>query len=106
MENFLQKILNKLFKINRRYKNKLINISYDHIWCDDIESYYYNKLLKKSKLSKTNIGSFENLYRNDDAYDIIIEINQIISQLLKIKVVQFFFIVVFLTSGQLKGVSL
>ena len=33
-----------------------------------------NKLLKKSKLSKTNIGSFENLYRNDDTYDFIIEI--------------------------------
>ena len=71
---FYKKSSINYFKINRSYKKKLINISYDHIWCDDIESYYYNKLLKKSKLSKTNIGSFESLFRNDGAYDIIIEI--------------------------------
>ena len=71
---FYKKSSVNFFNINKKYKNKLINISCDYIWCDDINNNNYNKFLKKSKLSKTNIGSYENLYRNDGAYDIIIEI--------------------------------
>ena len=43
-------------------------------WCDDIKSYNYNKYIKinDSKIRTTN---YEKLWREDEAYDIIIEIS-------------------------------
>ena len=71
---FYKKTSSKYVYRNKTYKKKLIKISKDYVWCDDIKSHHYNKFLKKSKLTKNNIGSFENLYRTDGAYDFIIEI--------------------------------
>lgn len=59
---------------NKKIKKKVFNIYVNDIWCDDVKSFYYNKSLRKNKFSKRNIGTFENLYRNDSAYDLIIEI--------------------------------
>ena len=61
-----------------RFKKKnILNIK--HItkncgWCDDIKSYNYNKYIKinDSKIRTTN---YEKLWREDEAYDIIIEIS-------------------------------
>ena len=39
-------------------KLKLIAIKKDMVWCDDVKSKYYNKLIKKNKKV-----SYENLYK-------------------------------------------
>ena len=43
-------------------------------WCDDINSYNYNKYIKTND-SKIQTTSYEKLWREDEAYDIIIEIS-------------------------------
>jgi L,D-peptidoglycan transpeptidase YkuD (ErfK/YbiS/YcfS/YnhG family) len=43
-------------------------------WCDDIRSNYYNKYLYINKLPSPKIG-FEKLWREDNAYDIVIQIS-------------------------------
>jgi len=43
-------------------------------WCDDIRSNYYNKYLCINKLPSPKIG-FEKLWREDNAYDIVIQIS-------------------------------
>ena len=43
-------------------------------WCDDIRSKYYNKYLNINNLRSSKIG-FENLWRQDNAYDIFIQIS-------------------------------
>jgi L,D-peptidoglycan transpeptidase YkuD (ErfK/YbiS/YcfS/YnhG family) len=43
-------------------------------WCDDIRSKYYNKYLNINNLLSSKIG-FEKLWREDNAYDIIIQIS-------------------------------
>ena len=43
-------------------------------WCDDIKSYNYNKYIKTND-SKIQTTSYEKLWREDEAYDIIIEIS-------------------------------
>ena len=41
-------------------------------WCDDHSSRYYNKYINIKKISIEKLG-FEKLWREDDAYDLIIE---------------------------------
>ena len=43
-------------------------------WCDDIRSKYYNKYLNINNLTSTKTG-FEKLWREDNAYDIVIQIS-------------------------------
>ena len=40
------------------------------VWCDDVKSKYYNKLIKKNKKV-----SYENLYKKGNNYDFLIPIN-------------------------------
>ncbi len=40
-------------------------------WCDDISSNFYNKYIKIDNLKSSNIN-YEKLWRDDNAYDIII----------------------------------
>ena len=44
------------------------------IWCDDYKSVNYNQYLKINKKGKVFFDSHEKLWREDDAYDIFIEI--------------------------------
>jgi L,D-peptidoglycan transpeptidase YkuD (ErfK/YbiS/YcfS/YnhG family) len=43
-------------------------------WCDDVKSHFYNKYIKinKSRLLNTN---YEKLWREDNVYDIVIQIS-------------------------------
>ena len=61
-------------KISRFLRNKIILIKKNFIWYDDINSRNYNNFceLKDSAIKKKL--SFENLYRKDDVYDIIVEL--------------------------------
>jgi L,D-peptidoglycan transpeptidase YkuD (ErfK/YbiS/YcfS/YnhG family) len=43
-------------------------------WCDDIRSKYYNKYLNINNLRSPKVG-FEKLWREDNAYDIVIQIS-------------------------------
>jgi len=53
-------------------------------WCDDIKSYNYNKYIKIND-SKTQTTSYEKLWREDEAYDIFIEISHNIKPTIKNK---------------------
>ena len=57
------KLRKKILKINR--------ISKQCGWCDDFNSIFYNKYIKINYLRSLDI-SYENLWREDQAYDIII----------------------------------
>ena len=54
----------KTFKINKITKNCG--------WCDDPNSYSYNKFINTKNLCSENIN-FEKLWREDQAYDIVLE---------------------------------
>ena len=60
-------IKNKTFKINKITKNCG--------WCDDPESIYYNKYINVKKNFHVKNINFEKLWREDDAYDLVIEIS-------------------------------
>ena len=53
-------------------------------WCDDVRSKYYNKYLNISNLTSPIIG-FEKLWREDNAYDIVIQISHNINPTIKNK---------------------
>ena len=53
-------------------------------WCDDINSLHYNKYINIKKLLLKNI-SFERLWRQDSAYDIIIELSHNTGPIIKKK---------------------
>ena len=53
---------------------KVTFLKNNHIWCDDPKNLSYNKLLNVKDLSNLHF-SYEKLFRNDDVYDIILEIN-------------------------------
>ena len=54
----------KTFKINKITKNCG--------WCDDPNSYSYNKFINTKNLCSENVN-FEKLWREDQAYDIVLE---------------------------------
>ena len=53
-------------------------------WCDDIKSKYYNKYLNINNLPSQKIG-FEKLWREDNAYDIVVQISHNINPTIKNK---------------------
>tara|TARA_Y100000991_G_C21915588_1_gene324213 strand:- start:492 stop:1028 length:537 start_codon:yes stop_codon:yes gene_type:complete len=53
-------------------------------WCDDIRSQYYNKFIKIDNSQLQNIN-YERLWREDEAYDIIIVISHNIKPTIKNK---------------------
>ncbi|MDA9882288.1 L,D-transpeptidase family protein [Alphaproteobacteria bacterium] len=58
-------IKNKTFKINKITKNCG--------WCDDAKSNYYNKYINIKKSLNIQSINFEKLWREDQAYDVVIE---------------------------------
>ena len=66
----------EIFKLTfKKYlRKRVIYIQNNHIWCDDVSSKFYNKLVKTKNINKINY-SFEKMFRNDNAYDIVIEID-------------------------------
>ena len=53
-------------------------------WCDDIRSKYYNKYLNINNLPSPKI-EFEKLWREDNAYDIVIQISHNTNPIIKNK---------------------
>ena len=53
-------------------------------WCNDIESHFYNKYIKINNSRLVNL-SHENLWREDNAYDIIIQISHNTNPIIKNK---------------------
>jgi L,D-peptidoglycan transpeptidase YkuD (ErfK/YbiS/YcfS/YnhG family) len=47
----------------------------DSAWCDDRNHFLYNKYFDLNTLSASNIKSFENLWREDHLYDILMVVN-------------------------------
>jgi len=53
-------------------------------WCDDIRSKYYNKYLNINNIQSLKIG-FEKLWREDNAYDIVVQISHNTNPIIKNK---------------------
>ena len=68
-------IKNKTFKINKITKNCG--------WCDDPKSIYYNKYINVKRNFHVRNINFENLWREDDAYDLVIETSHNSSPIIK-----------------------
>ena len=64
-----------LFKAKNFLREKIIPIKNTFIWCDDTRSKFYNKLFKKNYPKQKLKFSYECLFRNDELYDILIELN-------------------------------
>ena len=58
-------VKNKTFKINKITKHCG--------WCDDPKSSYYNKYINVKQNFYVKKNNFENLWREDQAYDLVIE---------------------------------
>ena len=58
-------IKNKMFKINK--------ITENCGWCDDPKSHHYNKYINVEKNPYLKKINFEKLWRDDQAYDLVIE---------------------------------
>ena len=76
------KILRPKFKKKNILKIK--KITKNCIWCDDIQSNYYNKYLKLSDFQSLDIN-YEKLWREDDAYDILVVISHNVKPIIKNK---------------------
>mgnify|MGYP001169600266 CR=1 FL=1 len=59
-------------KLKKKNILKINRITKYSGWCDDIRSKYYNKYIKINSSRSLNIN-YESLWRQDNAYDIIIE---------------------------------
>ena len=68
-------IKNKKFKINKITKNCG--------WCDDAKSNYYNKYINFKKNFNIKNINFEKLWREDQAYDVVIETSHNTSPIIK-----------------------
>ena len=60
-------------KLKRKNILKLNQITRNCGWCDDVNSNYYNNYIKINKFLSTKL-SYEKLWREDNAYDILLEI--------------------------------
>ena len=76
------KVLRPKFK--KKNVLKIKRITKNCGWCDDILSNYYNKYIKISNVQSLDI-SHEKLWREDDAYDIVIMISYNIKPIIKNK---------------------
>ena len=61
-------------KLKRKNILKLNQITRNCGWCDDINSNHYNNYIKINKFLSTNL-SYEKLWREDNVYDVLLEIN-------------------------------
>ena len=59
-------------KLKKKNILKINRISKYCGWCDDIRSHYYNKYITINNSRSSNIN-YESLWRQDNAYDLIIE---------------------------------
>ena len=59
-------------KLKKKNSLKIYRITKYSGWCDDIRSNYYNKYIKTNSSRMLNIN-YESLWRQDNAYDLIIE---------------------------------
>tara|TARA_Y100000022_G_C13228797_1_gene366263 strand:+ start:585 stop:1118 length:534 start_codon:yes stop_codon:yes gene_type:complete len=62
-------------KFKTHLKKKVFPIKNTYIWCDDVNSSLYNKFFKKKSYEQELSYTYENLFRKDEIYDIIIELN-------------------------------
>ena len=69
---FLRRDKKLNIRIRMPIKSKIIYIRENHGWCDDVDCKKYNQLVN---LIPNFHYSHEKLYRCDDIYDIIIELN-------------------------------
>ncbi len=76
------KILRPKFKKKNILKIK--KITKNCAWCDDIQSNYYNKYIKVNNFQSLDIN-YEKLWREDDAYDILIVISHNVKPIIKNK---------------------
>lgn len=71
-------------KLKKKNFLKVNKITKNCAWCDDTSSNKYNKYIKISDYNSFNIN-YENLWRIDDAYDIMIVISHNIKPTIKNK---------------------
>ena len=76
----------KVFRPKFKKKNvlKIKKITKNCAWCDDIRSYKYNKYVNISNVKSIN-ANYERLWREDEAYDIIISISHNLNPTIKNK---------------------
>lgn len=70
----IRKKKNKKLILKKYLHSKLLEITKNLIWCDDINCRFYNKPVKVIDKNRVNY-SFENMFRDDNVYDIVIMIN-------------------------------
>ena len=71
-------------KLKKRNILKINRITKHCGWCDDIKSNYYNKYISINNSRSLNIN-YESLWRQDNAYDIVIETSYNTKPILKKK---------------------
>ena len=76
------KVLRPRFK--KKNVLKLNKITKQCVWCDDITSHYYNKYVKVDDFRFLKIN-YENLWRDDDTYDILIVLSHNVRPTIKNK---------------------
>ena len=64
-----------LLNVKKFVRKKIIPIEDTFIWCDDFRSKFYNKLIKKNYPQQKLNFSYEKLFRRDNVYDLVIELN-------------------------------
>ena len=79
---FYRRDKHRFLKLHKFVKKNIYPIKKNHGWSDDKFSFNYNKLLDVNK--KFNFKTrHENLFRNDDVYDIIVEIKYNVTPTIK-----------------------
>ena len=71
-------------KLKKKNSLKINRITKYSGWCDDIRSKFYNKYIKTNSSGSSNIN-YESLWRQDNAYDVIIEISHNTKPIIKNK---------------------
>jgi L,D-peptidoglycan transpeptidase YkuD (ErfK/YbiS/YcfS/YnhG family) len=71
-------------KFKKIFFSKINRITKNSGWCDDVNSLHYNKFINIKNILKKNV-SFERLWRQDNAYDIIIELSHNTKPIIKNK---------------------
>jgi len=71
-------------KLNKKNFSKINLITENCGWCDDVNSLHYNKFINIKNILQKNV-SFERLWREDNAYDIIIELSHNTNPIIKNK---------------------
>ena len=76
----------KIFRPNLKKKNifKINQITKYCCWCNDISIHYYNKYIKFNNFRSLNTN-YERLWREDNVYDILIEISHNTKPIIKNK---------------------